>query len=146
LAIRAQKPAQQEAAGSSNSPKNPDAELTGTTWLTKDAAGFFTFALAIVGLLQAILFLAQLRLIRESLAPAEKAANSAASAADAANLNAQAVINADRAHLYVVIKQHTVSDLIAAVAGAKFSAAIAKDRMDSPVLSYVFKNYGKTPQ
>jgi hypothetical protein len=107
--------------------------------------GFFTFALVIVGGLQAILFLAQLRLIRESLAPAKEAAEAAKEAADAATLNALAVINAERAHLYVIVKQQNVPDLISAVAGFRFSEAIAKDRMTPPTLSYVFKNYGKTP-
>src|ERR1700733_768992 len=65
----AQKITQQEATSSSNSAHNPDDELVGSTWLTKDAAGFFTFALVIIGGLQAILFLAQLRLIRDSLRP-----------------------------------------------------------------------------
>jgi hypothetical protein len=133
------------AASGGNSAKDLDAELIGTTWLTKDAAGFFTFALVIVGGLQAIMFLAQLRLIRESLTPAKEAADAAKEAAVAAKLNAEAVINADRAHLYVVIQDHNVSGLIDAVADAKFSVAIAKDRMDPPVLAYVFKNYGKTP-
>jgi hypothetical protein len=57
--------------------------LTQGTWLTKDAGGFFTFALVIVGVLQAALFLVQLKLIRESLGPAKEAARAAQAAAEA---------------------------------------------------------------
>src|SRR3954471_10183234 len=48
-----------------------------TDWFTKDASGFFTFVLAIVGASQAVLFLFQLDLFRKSLAPAEAAAKAA---------------------------------------------------------------------
>jgi hypothetical protein len=66
-------------------------------------------------------------------------------AADAAKLNAQAVIDAERAHLYVIVKQHNVSELIDAISGVKWRDEIAKDRMEPPILSYNLKNYGKTP-
>ncbi len=52
-----------------------------------------TTLLVLVGSVQVGLFLAQLRLIRESLEPAKEAAN-------AANLNAQAVIDAERAYIF----------------------------------------------
>jgi hypothetical protein len=66
-------------------------------------------------------------------------------AADAAKNAANAAVNADRAHIHVIIKQHNVSDLIDSVSGAKYSLNIAKEPMNPPILSYVFKNYGKTP-
>lgn len=66
-------------------------------------------------------------------------------AADAANLNALAVINAERAHLYVIVTQHNVSDLISAVAGFKYTEDAAASKMEPPTLAYVFRNYGKTP-
>jgi hypothetical protein len=53
-----------------------------TDWFTKDASGFFTFVLAIVGASQAVLFLFQLDLFRKSLAPAEAAAKAAQAAAE----------------------------------------------------------------
>lgn len=65
--------------------------------------------------------------------------------ADAAKLNAQAVIDAERAHLYVVVVQHDVVETISAVAGAKYSADMAKRKMNAPFLAYVFRNAGKTP-
>ena len=58
-------------------------------WLLNDAAGFFTFVLVIVGVLQLGLFVWQLRLIRESLTDAEFAAKVAQEAAAAATQQAQ---------------------------------------------------------
>jgi hypothetical protein len=52
-------------------------------WLTKDAAGFFTFLVFVVGGIQVMLFLWQLSLIRESLVDAKTAADAAKESADA---------------------------------------------------------------
>jgi hypothetical protein len=105
---------------------------------TSDPIAFFTLVLAIstVGLWVATIFL---------YSAGERQIGVAKESADAANLSAQAVINADRAHLYVIIKQHNVSDIIDATGGMKYSVKIAKDRITAPTLAYVFKNYGKTP-
>jgi hypothetical protein len=54
-------------------------------WLMNEAVGFFTFLLFVVGGLQLLLFFWQLTLIRQSLAPAQ-------AAADAALLSARAAI------------------------------------------------------
>jgi len=59
-------------------------------WLTKDAAGFFTFLLVVVGCFQIGLFLWQLRLIRESLDDAKIAADAAKQSADATKILAEA--------------------------------------------------------
>ena len=61
------------------------------------------------------------------------------------NLNVQAAIDGERAHLYVLVTQHNVSDLIDATSGAKYSPKIAKDKIQAPIVAYVFKNSGKTP-
>jgi hypothetical protein len=53
-------------------------------WLTHDAAGFFTFALVVVGGFQLALFWVQLHLIRKSLIDAKTAANAAKEAAEIA--------------------------------------------------------------
>jgi hypothetical protein len=58
-------------------------------WLTKDAAGFFTFLLVVVGAFQVGLFLWQLWLIRESLDDAKIAAEAAKEAADTAKIQAE---------------------------------------------------------
>jgi hypothetical protein len=72
------------AAKTIESATNPDKELTGPTWLTKDAAGFFTFGLVLVGGFQAVMFLIQLRYMRKGMNDATIAANAAKDSARAA--------------------------------------------------------------
>jgi hypothetical protein len=100
------------------------------SWLTKDAGGFFTFVLVIVGSLQALLFLIQLRLIRESIAPAKEAA-------DAAKLAAEHIPNTERAYLFLKIEIE-----------AKFNEFILGRSIgtnDHSKIEFGFKNHGKTP-
>ena len=68
------------------------------SWLTHDAAGFFTFLLVVVAVIQAALFVWQLILIRKTLAPAEEAAR-------AATVSAKAVVDNERPW----VGPHTVS-------------------------------------
>jgi hypothetical protein len=108
-------------------------QLAEGSWLTKDAGGFFTFVLVIVGAFQAALFFVQLKLMRESLSPAKEAA-------DAAKLNAQAVVDAERAYLFVTVGGDVVPVMEKAVEfdgsnPSKFEIQI----------SYAFRNYGRTP-
>jgi hypothetical protein len=53
-------------------------------WLFKDAAGFFTFGLAAIGVGQALLFFVQLRYMRTGMDDAAKAAEASAAGAHAA--------------------------------------------------------------
>jgi hypothetical protein len=88
------------------------AQLGEGSWLTKDAAGFFTFALVIVGALQALLFFVQLKLIRESLTDAKVAAKAAERAAkateDAVELSRQTAERQLRAYVQIVGKDFLV--------------------------------------
>jgi hypothetical protein len=74
-------------------------------WFTKDAAGFFTFWLVIVGVGQVFLFWYQLKLIRYSLRDAKVAADAAADAAGAASRQAyvaeQSLAKIERPYLFV---------------------------------------------
>lgn len=54
------------------------------TWLTKDASGFFTFWLVVVGSIQVLMFLTQLRFMRRGMDDATKAAEAATLSARAA--------------------------------------------------------------
>ena len=63
------------------------------TWLTHDASGFFTLGLVLVGIGQVVLFYVQLRLMRKTLGPAERAA-------EAALLQAKAILSAERPYIY----------------------------------------------
>jgi len=74
---------QQETPAQGHKAESPDPELTGSTWLTKDAAGFFTFGLVIIGVGQALLFFVQLRYMGQGLRDAERAAKAAQDSADA---------------------------------------------------------------
>jgi hypothetical protein len=118
--------------------------LTAGTWLTKDAAGFFTFALVIVGVLQAALFFVQLRLIRQSLTDAKTAADAATEGAAAARLNAEAVMAAEGAHLYPIIKADNLKAVFQGGIWYENSGADS-DNVPTPEVIFRFKNYGKTP-
>jgi hypothetical protein len=62
----------------------PEADATTGSWLMKDAAGFFTFCLVVVAIVQAWLFLGQLRLMRLGMLDTAEAARAASDAAKAA--------------------------------------------------------------
>jgi hypothetical protein len=97
---------------------------------------FVTALLALVGSVQVGLFLVQLRFIRESLEPAKEAA-------DAAKRNAQALMDAEGAHLYPVIKKNNLEDVFY---GPIMWGQIADDARPSQLsVTYCLKNYGKTP-
>jgi hypothetical protein len=97
-----------------------------------------TALLVIVGSVQVGLFLFQLTLIRESLVDAKKAA-------DAALLNAEAIMAAEGAHLFVIIKADTVLDIFKLAGWYDNSPTMHSSKMNAPGLQYVLKNYGKTP-
>jgi hypothetical protein len=107
-------------------------------WLTHDAAGFFTVLLVIVGGTQVGLFFWQLRLIKATLGPAKEAA-------EAADLNAQAVINAQRARLYVIIESQTIESEVKAAVAPRLPPLADDVRLEHLTIEYSFRNYGKTP-
>jgi hypothetical protein len=107
-------------------------------WLTHDAVGFFTLGLVIVGSVQVGLFFWQLLLIKATLGPAEAAAK-------AADLNAQAVINAQRARLYVIIESQTIGDEVKAAVAPRLPPLADDVRLEHLTIEYSFRNHGKTP-
>jgi hypothetical protein len=135
------RPQPAEARAAHNGPNENEAkpkERGFWNWLTHDAAGFFTLWLVIVGGGQVGLFLWQLRLIAETLGPAK-------AAAEAANLNAQAVINAERARLYVIIETQTIESEVKLAIAPPLPALADHVRLEDLALEYSFRNYGKTP-
>jgi hypothetical protein len=85
ISVASDEPANRHSAQQpANSTHNED------RWLTKDAAGFFTFLLVIIGGFQVGLFLWQLQIISASLDDAKIAAEAAKEGADAAKEGAQA--------------------------------------------------------
>jgi hypothetical protein len=101
-------------------------------WIAHDAAGFFTPWLVLVGGAQVGLFVWQLRLIKKTLAPAKEAA-------EAAKLNAEAVMTAEGAHLFPIIKKDNLKECFLS------KPAAHSDVLPNPNVTYIFKNYGKTP-
>jgi hypothetical protein len=91
-------------ASAQSSEKPSNSSQSQEPWLTKDAAGFFTFLLVVVGAAQVGLFLWQLWLIRESLDDAKIAATAAKQAAYAAKEQATAIVNAERPYLSILFK------------------------------------------
>jgi hypothetical protein len=100
-------------------------------WLTKDAAGFFTFALVIVGFLQILLFLWQLRLIRESLDDTKEAADAAKVAAETGKIQAETAQQQLRA--YVFLENSFYERTKIEPAGGLYK------------ITYRIKNFGSTP-
>jgi hypothetical protein len=102
--------------------------LTAGTWLTKDAAGFFTFALVIVGVLQAALFFVQLSLIRESLGPAKEAAKAAQAAAEA-------LPTVEKAYVFIdpKLEWDQIPDPSFGISDSRYS------------VKFTLENHGKTP-
>ncbi|MDR3484150.1 MAG: hypothetical protein P4M05_04470 [Bradyrhizobium sp.] len=105
----AQPQSRQETTAESSKTQNPDTELTGSMWLTKDAAGFFTFALVIVGIGQAVLFFVQLRYMRTGMDDATMAARAAQTSAETAKeqveLTKLGVFALNRAYLDATVSE-----------------------------------------
>jgi hypothetical protein len=65
--------------------------------------------------------------------------------ADAANLNAQAVIEAERARLYVIIEAQTIESEVKRATAPRHPPLADDVRLQDLVVEYSFRNYGKTP-
>jgi hypothetical protein len=107
------------------------------SWMVHDAAGFFTALVALIALGQLLVFAWQLSLIRRTLGPAQAAAS-------AARDNAQALIDGQRARLFVVVTDESFVSTLRQ-ASAYDHPTSAEMRVGKCVLKYAFKNYGKTP-
>ncbi len=112
-------------------------------WPTQDATGFFTLLLVIVGVGQLVLFWRQLRLIRESLVNAKQAADAAAHGAKAAETNAQALIDAESAKVYVVDLDSNIPQIFRI--GKHHTPPPDVEMFDPPWIQYRLRNYGKSP-
>jgi hypothetical protein len=132
----------QEAQSQGHKAESPDFELAGSTWLTKDAAGFFTFGLVAVGIGQAVLFFIQLSYMRKGMDDAAIAASAAKEAADTAKI--QAVIARETPD----IMQDTAHRQLRAYAIVS-GVARTKDpgELEGPGFAVLVdvENYGQTP-
>lgn len=112
--------------------KLPDAELAGTTWLTKDASGFFAFIAATIAVGQALLFLYQLRLMNRGMGHTETAAQAAVRAADGTT----AAVDLAKANARHEMRAYVMLET-ARIVGLEVGS--------TPVAHLTFKNFGQTP-
>ncbi|MFH1342707.1 MAG: hypothetical protein ABIL01_16130 [Pseudomonadota bacterium] len=130
-----QPPAHQVSATASQSEskvKHPESEPSGWAWLSKDAAGFFTFGLVAVGIGQAILFFIQLRYMRVGMADATMAANASKTSADAAMKSA-------------TVSERALTELERPWVFAFGAAVVQTNMVGGWVFEYKVANYGKMP-
>jgi hypothetical protein len=118
----------------------------GEPWLTKDAAGFFTFWLVLVGVAQLGLFAWQLWLIRQSLDDAKNLAKSAEVSAETAKVQAAtAQLHAETAQATLQTMQDTARRQLRAyvlVSGAKVLNPADPTKR---IFQLSIKNFGQTP-
>lgn len=115
--------------------KKPESEPWGRgwSWLSKDAAGFFTFGLVLVGIGQVVLFFWQLRYMREGMGDARDAADAAKVAAEAGKAQVAALISAERPFVFIEVTKNGVEHQ-----DSRFSAL-------TPHFAYILTNCGRTP-
>jgi hypothetical protein len=111
-----------------------------TWWLTR-----FTLLLAFVGIAQLALFWVQLGIIRKSLIDAKHAADAATKGAKAAELNAQALIDAESAQMYFVQDSSNIDKLYQLGGMYDNSPTMADSPSAAPIITYRLRNYGKSP-
>ena len=106
-------------------------------WFSKDAAGFFTFLLFVIGSGQIALFYVQLRLIRESLDDAKEVAKATTDAAKAATRQANIAENTFKS----VERPHVL------IFGPGKLSILASSPVGDPkvVVGYHVGNYGRMP-
>jgi hypothetical protein len=99
---------QSSIAAKAGNPTHEQKQEEGWWNRASDPLAVITFLLVVVGGAQLGLFWRQLILIRESLAPAQQAAQAAQDAANAAKTQAEALMAAEGAHLFVVIVNENI--------------------------------------
>ena len=101
------------------------------SWVTDDVAGFFTFVLVVVAVVQLFLFVWQLRLIRESLNDAKEAADASTRQARAAE---DSLTKLERPYIFAFN-----------VSGIAIEPPGGPDEGELLRVSYSVANYGKIP-
>ncbi len=120
------------------------------TW--EDPVAFYTFVLSVFTGLLAIVSAFQIFFLIRADKTARRSANAAIEAANAAKRNADALISAERAHLYAVIEGSNLQDSIAPVTMYNFGNRAEGGTWDDdtfistrPAVRFLLKNLGKTP-
>jgi hypothetical protein len=132
---------QHEVGSRGHKTENPDSEFTGMTWLTNDAAGFFTFGLVVIGVGQAMLFLVQLRYMRQGMRDATIAANAADLSARAASAIEFPVVRTN----WMGPEMMATDELIQPKAPYAGTVDDGWPTRFSAIGGVEFQNYGRTP-
>jgi hypothetical protein len=103
-----------------------------------DPIAVFTLCLVLVGAFQVGLFYVQLKVIRESLGDAKKAADAADVSAKAAKMSADGFMNAERPYIYI----SRIDPLLRDSDGEKYPGVRVISIIE---LKCIIKNYGRTP-
>jgi hypothetical protein len=127
----AQSASQQATASEGQKAQNPDSNLTGSTWLTKDASSFFTSGLVVIGIFQVAMFFFQLRYMRQGMDDATMVAKAAVISAKAAKVSAEHIPNVERAYVFF--------------AGVTCDGLKGLPRGTFLTVKYSYKNSGRTP-
>lgn len=104
---------------------------------TSDPVAFFTFTLTVVTLALGAISVRQFHYLKQSDATSRIAA-------DAARTSADALISAERAHLFVSIHNHSIGRLAGIHGAYENSPSMFDQDIESPSISYLFTNFGKT--
>jgi hypothetical protein len=109
----------------------------------QDPVAIFTLGLVFIGIVHACIFYGQLRLIGKSLKPAELAAR-------AAQKNAQALMDAESAQIYVVLARSNIQSifertLLFDLPLDQYENPPTDSPTEAPWVEYQLRNYGKSP-
>ena len=124
---------QTSAAKSSRADKKEEQHRPLWEWLSRDASGFFTAWLALIGLGQAGLFFWQLHYMRQGMGDARDAADAAKVAAEAGKAQVAALMASERPFIFFEVTKNGIEHC-----ESGFNAL-------APHFAYVLTNCGKTP-
>jgi hypothetical protein len=127
---------EQHAANKERENRNRDKAQS--LWIPTDSVGLYTLVLAVfTGLLVCVSGFQGYFLLR-----ADKTARIVA---DAASLNARAALRAEQSHVYPVIEDESIVQMVKLWGRSGNSPDSTKDEIQGMGVSYRLKNYGKTP-
>jgi hypothetical protein len=104
---------------------------------TSDPVAFFTFTLTVVTLALGAISVRQFHYLKRSDATARIAAEAARNSADA-------LISAERAHLFVAVDGNTIGEIVSKYGMWDKSESMFSDDVETPSVAYSFRNFGKT--
>jgi hypothetical protein len=102
-----------------------------------DPVAFFTFTLTVVTLALGAISIRQFHYLKRSDATARIAA-------EAARNSANALISAERAHLFVAVDANSIGEIVSTYGRWDKSESMFSQDVETPSVAYSFRNFGKT--